>query len=408
MKSATLQPGQRSLGHLARLVLAAGLTIGLLGGGTAPAATAEEPPTWSRLQASIPHSPIPIYAERTITLKPVKVESVSHWRNFGDLFRPDKTGTSSTSSIVGWSQTEKGFGPTGVATVYETAVKFDMSELDAIDGEVTRAVLRFDETKDRWTSGSGAEQYKDGCVAHLGIATVDWANQSVTALFPNDRYSSAPDGAAKAWEVTRHVKQQLASPGNASLRHGFVLQGAMDLGNLEANDGTSCSSKLSNFRLTVTMDVEEAAPAAPQPAPQAPPPPPEPPKPDLSITRFSGPAELAIGETAEYEIAILNEGAPVKDQPLLQISRVTGVQLVEAAEASNNGITCQINALGIGCFGSLGGDDDRMASRVATIRVQVMGMSAGKLSLIASANHGRTFDEKTVDNNLKLLEVTVK
>lgn len=143
-------------------------------------------------------------------------------------------------------------------------------------------------------------------------------------------------------------------------------------------------------------------------APKPPPPPPPPPKPDLAVMGVTGPTELAVGETATYEIVLRNEGAPVKDVALLQIGRGQQIQLVEAAEASTNGITCQSNGLGIGCFGSLGGDDDPAESRTATINVQVMGMVAGEVHLVASANHGRTIEEKTVDNNLKLLEVTVK
>jgi hypothetical protein len=130
--------------------------------------------------------------------------------------------------------------------------------------------------------------------------------------------------------------------------------------------------------------------------------------PDLAVTRVSGPTELAIGETAEYEVAIFNDGIAVENQGVLQINRVGLIQLVEVTESSGNGITCQANSLGWGCTGSVGGDDGPMAERSAVFKVQVMGMGAGKATLIASANHGRTFEEKTVDNNLKMFEVTVQ
>lgn len=387
---------------LVGLALACALTLASAG----QAAWAGEPVAPPALRTSGASSSLPVYAQRTITLQSTAVKSIEEYWADGGAFRSDFRGTRpSNPARVGWMQKEPDNATRDQASTYQTAVNFDMSSLDATDGTVTRAVIRFDEKKDRWTSGSGAEQYKDGCVANLGVATADWANQSVNALVPNEHYSSAPDGSTTAWSVLRHVKEQLASPGKASLRYGYVFYGSMAIANLHADDDTSCASFVSNFRLEVTMDVAEPAP---KPAPAPPPPPPAPPKPDLAVTRVSGPAELAIGETAEYEIAIWNDGAPVKDQPLLQINRAGPVQLVEATEASSNGITCNVNSLGIGCTGSLGGDDDPMSSRGATFRVQVMGMGAGKAALIGSANHGRVFEEKSVDNNLQTLDVTVQ
>jgi hypothetical protein len=142
--------------------------------------------------------------------------------------------------------------------------------------------------------------------------------------------------------------------------------------------------------------------AKPAPAPA-----PAPAKPDLSITRLSGPTKLAVGETAEYEVAIWNDGAPAKDF-LVQIGRGAPLQLAEVDEASNQGFTCQANINGFGCTGSLGGEDGPMAARSAVFKVQAMGMVRGTASLVASANHSRTIEEETIDNNLELLEVTVE
>ncbi len=387
------RPSRVASKTLVGMALACALT--LASGGQA--ATAVEPVVRPPLAAIETGSGMPVYAQRTVTLQPSAVKSISRAKYVGGIRSDSFVVEPVKIPTVGWMQNHHHNATRDESRIAETAVNFDMTQIDAIDGKLTRAVLRFDEKKERWTSGSGAEQYKDGCVANLGIATVDWANQSVNALTPNDPYTSAPDGSSRAWEVTRHVREQLASPGKASLRYGYVLQGNMSLNNLEGDDSTSCYSTISNIHLDVTMDVEE------QPAP-APPPPPPPPMPDLAVTRVSGPKQLAIGETVEYEIAIFNDGIAVQNQALLQINRAGPIQLMEVTEASNNGITCQANLLGWGCTGSLGGDDGPMAARSALFKVQVMGMGAGTATLIGSANHGRTFEEKTVDNNLQLLD----
>jgi hypothetical protein len=289
--------------------------------------------------------------------------------------------------------------------VAETAVQFDMSSIDAIDGTVTRAIIRYDEKPQRWTSGSGAEQYKVGCVASIGIATVDWANQSLNALTPNDLYHTSKDGHDTNWSVLQQVKDQLASPGDASLRYGYVFQGGMSLNNLEGDDSTSCYSTISNIRLEITMDVQEAAP--PPPAPPPPPPPPPPPsKPDLSVTRVSGPSTLADGTTGVYELVLWNDGTPAQGTAQIQIEAIGPITLDSMVQLPA-GFTCDTNDFGVACVGSLGGFDDPMLSRGATFKMQVRGNGTGKGTVVGSANHDRALDEITIDNNLKTLEITV-
>ena len=388
---------RRTLKSFSVSALSLGLAATVLASSVPAPALAQEPATQTMVSIQGVDTRAPLYRRTTLSLRPVATKSASE----ADVSGSRRQG-SNPSPVVGWEQNED----RDAARVAETAIKFDMSALDRPDIKVLSAVLRFDERAKTWTSGTGSPQLKAGCVAHLGIATTDWDRQPVTSLFPNDRYATASTGSSRSWNVTSFVKQQLASPRSESLRYGYVLQGGMPLNNLNADDDTSCLSHLGNIRLE--FDVEIAEKPAPQTGPVSPGPAPRAIKPDLAVTRLTGPAVLAIGGTATYEIAIFNSGAPLKNAPLLQINRLEGIQIAQAVEATNNGITCQVNSLGIGCTGSMGGDNDPMATRSAVIRVEVTGKKAGATHLIASANHARTFDEVTVDNNLKLLEVTVR
>jgi hypothetical protein len=180
-----------------------------------------------------------------------------------------------------------------------------------------------------------------------------------------------------------------------------------------ANSNSTFSEESERKCFTVPPYADEIGPSpkpssggAPKPAEPAPKP--EPPKPDVAATRVSGPKELAIGETAEYEVAIFSEGSAITDQALLQINGAGSIQISEVTEASGNGITCQANALGWGCFGSLGGSDGPMAARSALFKVQVLAMGDGPAVLLASANHNRTFEESNEENNVKMLEIAVQ
>lgn len=388
---------QRTSKSFSVSALSLGLAATVLASSFPAPALAQEPATQTLVSIQGADARAPLYRRTTHRLRPVATKSVAEQDNDGR-----RRIISSASPVAGWAQDERN----DIATVAETAIKFDMSALDRPDIKVLSAVLHFDERANSWRSGTGSPQLKAGCVAHLGIATTDWDRQPVSSLFPNDRFATASTGSSRSWNVTSFVKRQLASPKSESLRYGYVLQGAMPLNNLNNDDGTSCLSDLNNIRLD--FDLEIADKPAQQTGPVSPGPAPKPIKPDLAVTRVTGPSALAIGGTATYEIAIFNSGAPIKNAPLLQINRLEGIQIDQAVAATNNGITCQVNSLGIGCTGSIGGDNDPMATRSAVIRVQVTGIKAGATHLIASANHARTFEEVTVDNNLKLFEVTVR
>jgi hypothetical protein len=377
-----------------RLIVSLLLAVGLALAGGAPSATAEMPADQPALQAGGASRPTAIYGERAITLKPVEVRSVEHYRLYGGAFQEDEVGSRRLSSArVGWAQWEDGKSGDSrdQASVYETAVKFDLSELDAIDGKVKDATLFLDEEKDRWTSGSGAAEEKVTCVAYLGIATLDWTTRTHNAEVPNKRYSSVPDDGGVSWSVTEHVKKQLRSPGDADLRHGYVLRGSMALANLHGDDNTSCASKVSNIRLYVTMDVAAAAPAPPPP-----PPPPPPTRPDVGVVRVTGPTSLPANTTATYEIAVWNDGA--KGTAQIQIVLVGAIEAMSVEEVTNGSFTCGQNDLGYVCTGSLDGVTDPLGNkRGALVRVQVRGDKYGGSAILIGS----------VDNTSKSVDINV-
>src|SRR4051812_40267528 len=150
-----------------RTLVGMALALALTLANGAPAATAGEPVTPPALQASRALGSMPVYAQRTIRLDQVAVKSMSRAKYVGGIRSDSFVVEPAKAPTVGWMQIHHDNATRDESRVAETAVKFDMSSLDAIDGTVTRAVLRFDEKKERWTSGSGADQYKDGCVANL-------------------------------------------------------------------------------------------------------------------------------------------------------------------------------------------------------------------------------------------------
>jgi hypothetical protein len=97
------------------------------------------------------------------------------------------------------------------------------------------------------------------CVAALGIATIPWERPPSGGLIPNEPFADAA-GATRAWDaprrrfrhawdVTAHVRRQLARPEDASLRHGYVLRGAQEA--LDADEYAACMSTLAELRLEV-------------------------------------------------------------------------------------------------------------------------------------------------------------
>lgn len=255
MNASRSRRGERTGRLASALVLAA--TV-LLGSG-APGATAAEPAAGVMLRTIDPAPGIlGVNNQPITTLRPTAVKSV-YARRTGESEL--ELGGPLGSASVGWAQAEYDFND-DVVVISETAVKFDLAALGA--NRVTRAILRFDEQAGTWTSGSGAYEPKEGCVARLGIATSDWANQEVSGSFPNEIYSEADDGSARSWTLTNFVQQAVASPRDESLHYGFVLRGALSFADLNGDDSTSCTSQVSNFRLEVTQEA---------------------PRPDLSVER---------------------------------------------------------------------------------------------------------------------------
>jgi hypothetical protein len=130
------------------------------------------------------------------------------------------------------------------------------------------------------------------------------------------------------------------------------------------------------------------------------------PKPDLMVTRVTGPASLDDGATAVYEVVLWNEGAPAKNTAQLLIGFMGPLEPGDLV-STPDGFSCELGNLGYSCKGSLGGQDDPMLSRGAAFQVQARGNGAGKGAVYGSANHDRSLDEVSVDDNLKLLDVTV-
>jgi hypothetical protein len=397
--------GRRTIGTAGRLAGALALAATLALGGGALGAAAVEPSAESAARGGDARAALPLYDQLMRTLQPVAIYSYSKSKDGRYSYGLEQD----TDPSVGWSQREGGFLERDDIKVHETAVKFNVGSLGVGADDVTQAVLRFDERAAKWTSGGGAPEYKEGCVARLGIATTDWAGNRLHALFPNRPYLRAQDGSARSWNVTDHVKKQLASPADAALHHGFVLRGAMELADLQGDDDTSCKSYLSNIRLEVSVNVSERPAPVPKPAPK-PAPPPAPTKPDLAITRLSGPTEVFDGVAATYEVAIANHGTPADKTAQVQINLAGALELVEIVEmgANPNTFTCQPNEFGTSCTGSLGGEGDPVQTQGTLFRVVARGKGAGSAVVVASADHFQMLDEMSEENNAALLEVTVK
>ena len=188
----------------------------------------------------------------TLELEPSDIRSVIHQTKEGPCGGLlDEGGYS-----VGWFQTRAiHLLPCTVALVAQTAVKFNLSQLDEVPKKaVTKATLTFDETARSWTDSEGHDRLVDGCVAVLGIASVDWASQpSVKAFVPNDYFTDVIPHASRDWNVTSPLLEQVRFPQDRALRYGFVLSGALD--DVQADDETSCLSFIDNIRLHVTYTV---------------------------------------------------------------------------------------------------------------------------------------------------------
>jgi hypothetical protein len=128
------------------------------------------------------------------------------------------------------------------------------------------------------------------------------------------------------------------------------------------------------------------------------------------VTRVSGPTTVndQAGTAPVYDAVLANDGTPAHGTAQLQISFAGKLAAKEMVETPN-GFTCEPNDYGFACVGSLGGIDDAIQTRVAIFKAAARATGgAGDAWVIGSANHDRALDEMTVDNNLKLLDVTVE
>jgi hypothetical protein len=162
---------------------------------------------------------------------------------------------------VGWEQDEDS-DPFSVYQgswlVAQTAVNFDLGELDEVPTKaIQKALLTFDESPSRWTDGDGEPRTVAGCVAVLGIATANPALTPSRELYPNAYYHDIIPSASREWDVTGHVRDQVRFPQDASLRHGYVLRGALEEAELTIEDDSSCTSNISNPRLHITYVVPQ-------------------------------------------------------------------------------------------------------------------------------------------------------
>ena len=162
------------------------------------------------------------------------------------------TPTRSPDGSVGWYQS----GDCNVEAD-QTAVTFDLSELDKIPGRlIASARLGFAEQEQSWRDTDGNHRDVDGCVAAVGVATEDWPTLHPDGrLIANDVYQDYSPGNVHEFEVTVPFAQQLA---NQTPRWGFVLHGAVEsLDTLEHLGQSSCMSTISNPVLHVTYVVPD-------------------------------------------------------------------------------------------------------------------------------------------------------
>lgn len=170
------------------------------------------------------------------------------------------------SQAVGWGEADCGFffltGHDSHADVTQTAAQFGLGRLDQIPNRlIARAWLTFTDEKYFWTDGDGNDiglNQRSGCVTTLGIATTDWLNNPQEGLFPNDTYQDQAPLNTTEFDVTSPVQLMIASPGDPSLRYGFVLRGAIE--QLNGDDNSACMSIVNKIQLHITYVVPTPPP----------------------------------------------------------------------------------------------------------------------------------------------------
>jgi hypothetical protein len=137
--------------------------------------------------------------------------------------------------------------------VYQTALRFDLSELRKVAGKlvVGRVILTWNDTRHETGEPPILDQ-ADGseysCVAALGKPTEDWSDAN--GLIPNDYF--ADGNLTNRWNVTSLVLDWLRDP--AAERLGVLLKGSDE--SLDAEDSNDdCYSYIDNPRLVIDYTV---------------------------------------------------------------------------------------------------------------------------------------------------------
>jgi hypothetical protein len=138
--------------------------------------------------------------------------------------------------------------------VYQTALRFDLSELRKVAGKlvVGRAILTWNDTRNRAGGDPEILDQADGseysCVAALGKPTEDWSNAN--GLIPNDYFGEG--NFTNRWNLTSLVLDWLRDP--AAERLGVLLKGSDE--SLDAEDSNDdCYSYIDTPHLVIDYTV---------------------------------------------------------------------------------------------------------------------------------------------------------
>jgi hypothetical protein len=192
---------------------------------------------------------------------------------------------------AGWGQVEGNGHPDGnsdscVSWVSRFGFDFDLTPFTSVQGTKTidSAVLRYNEEPMQlcttmvytqggflvdsdipcWSMGSGAPEDKpEGCVV-LRAPSADLGTVSMQQVWPFTNLTFNKIGRRGAWDVTDLFRQRI-NPGlqpppelgePVSTGWGYALVGTfMDTSDLDAEDNTRCTSKISDVRIELTFTV---------------------------------------------------------------------------------------------------------------------------------------------------------
>jgi hypothetical protein len=169
--------------------------------------------------ATLPEAQRP--GTHTVVLNVSSVLQRTSTRAFGDCVHGGINPNPPPGLRVGWGQVEADGDPC-VADVDQAAVRFDEGPLDRLPVKtIDRAVLTYGEGPAEgcihppgtggtcWRSGSGAPEPKpNGCVAALGVPTVDWVRAAPRGLVPHIAAPHAVRNNPREWDVSTPYRRQ--------------------------------------------------------------------------------------------------------------------------------------------------------------------------------------------------------